>query len=487
MNTPQSEVSSSEEVEEVLPVFVSAISSPSPLIYFYHIIDPETTKLTVQVLGANISFVFSHRRAKTVISRSQIEAQLENKTTGFISIVSATSQRVVLAAAESGHGLGKYGDVLDKKKGILPNSIWTRRVVSMGKALGMNMRSPFDDSTGRRRGNTEGIFRGSHVEVKLAVHGICVLLQTFEITKDFNNVTMKHLNQLRQARWEEGSRPVLEVYFSRKYCKPCKSLVQKLQDATGVTIRLVWKPRLVVKKYILRPMDRNRKPGEPLQAQEFEPQDYDFGDILPDDSDVEVISDDEDAKEEVDKIDLTHIRSTSPISWNQEIDDYLDGLAYRVGQMKDCPEGARSAIVEFASIRVNAKKSLDAAKVSKPLPATPVIEAPADFLEGDDRQRQRHTFPQQGVFLLDAGHSQSETAHHDDTIWDHWDAIQRKLLKGGLRLKLLHYLALFVDSTSSKDEEVFYENPYTDKAYGNYLSAVKETEILSRRHKFLEG
>nr|RBQ84314.1 hypothetical protein FVER53263_09110 [Fusarium verticillioides] len=372
MNTPQSEVSSPEEVEEVLPVFVSAISSPSPLIYFHHVIDPDTTKLTAQVLGANISFVFSHR---------------------FISIVSATSRRVVLAAAESGHGLGKYGDVLDKKKGILPNSIWTRRVVSMGKALGMNMRSPFDDPTGCRMGNMEGIFRGSHVEVKLAVHGICVLLQTFEITKDFNNVTMKQLKQLRQARWEDGSRPVLEVYFSRKYCKPCKSLVQKLQDATGVTIRLVWKPRLVMKKYVIRPIDRNRKPGEPLQAQEFEPQDYDFGDALPDDSDIEVISDDEDAKEEVDKIDLTHIESTSSISWNQEIDDYLDGLAYRVGQMQDCPEGARSAIVEFASIRVNAKKSLDAAKVSKPLPATPVIEAPADFLEGDDRQRQRHTFP----------------------------------------------------------------------------------------------
>ncbi|CVL01804.1 uncharacterized protein FMAN_07966 [Fusarium mangiferae] len=392
MTTLQSAASSSDEVEEVLPVFVSAISSPSPLIYFHHVIDPETTKLTVQVLGANISFVFSHRRAKTVIGRSRIEAQLENKTTGFTSIVSATSQRVVLAAAESGHGLGKYGDVLDKKRGILPNSIWTRRVVSMGKTLGLNMRRPFDNP-GRRVGNTEGIFLGSHVEVKLAVHGICVLLQTFEITKDFNNVTMKQLNQLRRARWEDGSRPVLEVYFSRKYCKPCKSLVQKLQDATGVTIRLVWKPRLVMKKYILRPIDRNRKPGEPLGAQEFEPQDYDFGDILPDDSDIEVISDDEGAKEEVDKIDLTHIRSTSPISWNQEIDDYLDGLAYRVGQMKDCPEGARSAIVEFASIRVNAKKSLDAAKVSKPLPATPVIEAPADFLEGDNRQRQRHTFP----------------------------------------------------------------------------------------------
>ncbi|KAF4943632.1 hypothetical protein FGADI_13283 [Fusarium gaditjirri] len=392
MNTPQSAASSSEEVEEALPVFVSAISNPSPLIYFHHIIDPETTKLTVQVLGASISFVFSHRRAKIIKSKSDIASQLENKTTGFISIVSAESQRVVLAAAESGHGLGRYGDVLDRKKGILPNSIWTRRVVAMGKTLGLNMRTMFDNPR-RRAGNTEGIFLGSHVEVKLAVHGICVLLQTFGIAKDFDNVTMKQLNQLRQARWEDGARPVLEVYFSRKFCKPCKSLVQKLQDATGVTIRLVWKHCLVMKKYIIRPTDRNRKPGEPLREQEFEPQDYDFGDILPDDTDIEVISDDEGAKEEVEKIDLTHIRSTSPISWNREIDHYLDGLAYRVGQMEDSPVGARSAIVEFASINVNAKKSLDTAKVSKPLPATPVIEAPADFLEGGDRQRHRHTFP----------------------------------------------------------------------------------------------
>ncbi|KAF5267156.1 hypothetical protein BFJ70_g11767 [Fusarium oxysporum] len=408
MNTPQSAASSSEEVEEVLPVFVSAISNPSPLIYFHHIIDSETTKLTVQVLGANISFVFSHRQAKTINRRSTIERQLENKTTGFISIVSAKSQRVVLAAAESGHGLGRYGDVLDKKKGILPNSIWTRRVVAMGKTLGLNMRRPFDNP-GRRAGNTEGIFLGSHVEVKLAVHGICVLLQTFGITKDFNNVTMKQLNQLGQARWEDGSRPVLEVYFSRKFCKPCKTLVQKLQDATGVTIRLVWKHRLVMKKYIIRPIDRNRKPGEPLRAQEFEPQDYDFGDILPDDSDIEVISDDESAKEEVEKIDLTHIRSTSPISWNQEIDDFLDGLAYRVGQMEDCPEGARSAIVEFASIRVNTKKSPNATKVSKPLPATPVIEAPADFLEGDERQRQRHTFPRAQKRLFRGPHDRNDS------------------------------------------------------------------------------
>ncbi|KAF4337389.1 hypothetical protein FBEOM_8773 [Fusarium beomiforme] len=394
MNTPQSTMSSSEEVEEVLPAIVSAISNPSPLIYFHHVIDAETTKLTVQVLGANISFVFSHRRAKAISSKSKIERQLENKTAGFVALVSANSQRVVLAAAESGHGLGQYGDLLDKKTGILPNSVWTRRVVAMGKTLGMNMRRPFDNPR-RLAGNTEGIFLGSHVEVKLAVHGICVLLQTFGITKNFDKVTIQQLKQLRHVRWDDGSRPVFEVYFSRKHCKPCKSLVQKLQDATGVTIRLVWKDRLVKKKYIIRPVNRDPNLSRSQQIPEFEPQDYDFGDILPDDSDIEVISDDENPKEEIDQIDLTHIRSTSPVSWNQELDDYLDGLAYRVGQIEDCPEGARSAIVSFVKMKANSnrKKALSATNVSKPLPATPVIEAPADFLGAGERSRQRHTFP----------------------------------------------------------------------------------------------
>ncbi|KAF9775518.1 hypothetical protein IL306_006368 [Fusarium sp. DS 682] len=387
-------MSSSGEVEEVLPAFVSAISNPSPLIYFHHVIDAETTKLTVQVLGANISFVFSHRRAKAFVSKSKIENQLENKTAGFIAVVSAKTQRVVLAAAESGHGLGKYGDVLDKKTGILPNSIWTKRVVAMGKTLGMNMKRPFDNPA-RRAGNTEGIFLGSHVEVKLAVHGICVLLQTFGITKDFDKVTMQQLKQLRHARWEDGSRPVFEVYFSRKHCQPCKSLVQKLQEATGIAIRLVWKDRLVMKKYILRPVNRDPKLSKSQQVPEFDPQDYDFGDILPDDSDIEVIPDDEDPKEEIDQIDLTHIRSTSPVSWNQELDDYMDGLAYRVGQIEDCPEGAQSAIVSFAKMKANnnKKKVLSSTDVSKPLPATPVIEAPTDFLEGGERSRHRHMFP----------------------------------------------------------------------------------------------
>ncbi|KAL4725508.1 hypothetical protein ACLX1H_007657 [Fusarium chlamydosporum] len=375
-NLSSSNVQSSEEIAEVLPTFVSSISKSSPLIFFYHITNPEDTTLTVQVLGANISFKFSHQRAKAYVSRSKLVRQLENKTTGFIAVATPQSQRIVLAAAESGHGLGKFGDLLDRKKGVLPNDIWTRRAVAMGKTLGMNMRRPFDNP-GRAAGNdTDGIFLGSHVEVKLAVHGICVLLEIFGITRDFDNVTMEHLHKLRIVRWEDGTRPIFEVYFSRKHCRPCKSLVQKLSQATGVTIRLLWRDRLIKKEYILRPLPEHlRRPGQAQSEAQpiFDPQDYDFEDIFPGDSDIEVIPDDEDMKE-VDHIDLTNIESTSPAGISANIDDLLDGLAYRVGQMEDCPEGATAAIVGFArtmSAHSQKKNSLRDINVSKPLPATP--------------------------------------------------------------------------------------------------------------------
>ncbi|KAM0373566.1 hypothetical protein HYE67_010427 [Fusarium culmorum] len=392
-NIPSASIQSSEEVAEVLPTFVSTISKTSPLIFFYHIIDPERTTLTIQVLGANISFQFSHRRAKTILSRSKIARQLENKTVGFIAVATPQSQRIVLASAESGHGFGKFGDVLDRKKGVLPNSVWTRRVVAMGKTLGMKMSRPFDNPH-RRGTNTNGIFLGSHVEVKLAVHGICVLLKIFGITKDLDNITMEHLHKLRLARWEDGTRPVFEVYFSRKHCKPCKSLVRKLSEATGITIRLLWRDRLVKKEYVVRDLHKNARRRGQVETQPVrDPQDYDFGDILPDDSDIEVISDDEDMGD-VDRIDLTGIRSTSPAGISAEIDDLLDGLAYRVGQMEECPEGATAAIVGFARTMSAHNKSKRLARdvnVSKPLPATPVIEAPIDVIESGERQR--NTFP----------------------------------------------------------------------------------------------
>ncbi|KAJ4260620.1 hypothetical protein NW762_007364 [Fusarium torreyae] len=386
-------MANSEEPTEILPTFVSSVTKSSPVIYFHHIIDAEATTLTVQVLGANLSFQFSHLRAKATTKNSTILRQLENKTTGFVALATPTSQRIVLAVAESGHGLGRHGDLLDKKQGVLPNSVWTRRVVAMGKTLGLNMRRPYDNPQ-RVAGNTEGIFLGSHVEVKLAVHGICVLLETFGITKDFDKVTIEQLRQLRHARWEDGSRPVFEVYFSRKHCHPCRTLTRKLQEATGVTIRLVYKHRLIMKTYPVtcKPVGSSRRPNQAQPEQVFDNQDYDFGDILPGDSDIEVISDNEETYGCVDTIDLTNIRSTSPKGVSEEIDALIDGLAYRVGQIEGSPEGATAAIVGFAQTlqAQRRKKNLPkATDVNKPLPATPVIEAPVDVIESNER----HTIP----------------------------------------------------------------------------------------------
>ncbi|KAF4980292.1 hypothetical protein FZEAL_3663 [Fusarium zealandicum] len=393
-------MSQHQEVTEVLPSFVSSIGTRSPVIYFHHIIDADLATLTVQVLGMNLTLRFSHNRAKRVLARSSIQMQLENKTVGFLALAAPSSQRVVLAAAESGHGAGRYGDMLDPQKGVLSNKVWTMRVVAFGKTLGMKMGRPFDSMNRAPIAKNEGIFLGSHVEVKLAVHGICVLLEMFGITKDLNNVTIRQLRQLRAVRWEDGSRPVLEVYFSRKHCHPCRSLVRNLEEQTGVTIRLLWKHRLVPKIYPV-----TRRPigaAQSLHREALDTQDFDFGDVLPGESDVETIPDDDDEDDEaIDTIDLTNMRSASPPAQEAQVDAFIDGLAYRVGQMEASPAGAAAAIVEFAT----AVQRHNTADISKPLPATPAVEPPAWMLGGGER----HTYPraQRTLFANDVERARS--------------------------------------------------------------------------------
>ncbi|KAJ3464009.1 hypothetical protein MRS44_008795 [Fusarium solani] len=365
-----------QEVIGVPPTFLSSIETQPPPIYFHHVIDTETATLKVMVLGANLTFTFAHKRALKVVRPSQIAKQLENKTTGFLALVTRSRERVVLVAAESGHGAGRFGDLLDPQKGVLRNDIWTRRVIAFGKTLGLRMNRPFDGMGRVAVARVDGVFLGSHVEVKLAVHGICVLLSMFGITKDYDNITVEQLRQLRTARWEDGSRPIFEVYFSRKHCHPCRSLVQKLSEMTGVPIRLLWKRRLIPKTYAV-----TCKPiGPPRARDDREPevvvcdsQDMDFGDEL---SDAETISDSE--LETIDTIDLTEVDRS------EQIDAYIDGLAYRVGQIRESPEGVTAAIVEFAAIVKRQKQK--AADIPKPLPATPVIEDPA-------LARERRTWP----------------------------------------------------------------------------------------------
>ncbi|UPL03290.1 hypothetical protein LCI18_014224 [Fusarium solani-melongenae] len=369
-------MSNFQEVIEVPPTFLSSIETQPPPIYFHHVIDTETATLKVMVLGANLTFTFAHKRALKVARPSQIAKQLENKTTGFLALVTRSRERVVLVAAESGHGAGRFGDLLDPQKGVLRNDIWTRRVIAFGKTLGLRMNRPFDGMGRAAVARVDGVFLGSHVEVKLAVHGICVLLSMFGITKDYDNITVEQLRQLRTTRWEDGSRPIFEVYFSRKHCHPCRSLVQKLSEMTGVPIRLLWKHRLIPKTYAVtcKPIGPHRaRDGPEPEVMVCDSQDMDFGDEL---SDAETISDGE--LETIDTIDLTEVDRS------EQIEAYINGLAYRVGQMRESPEGVTAAIVEFtATVKRQKQKTAD---IPKPLPATPVIEGPA-------LARERHTWP----------------------------------------------------------------------------------------------
>lgn len=380
------------------PALISSLKCSSPPVFFLHVINPVQASLTVQVLGLNLELVFRHTKAKQVASASTIVSQLERKTVGFLVFV-APGTRTVLTTAESGHGSGRYGDVLDVQENVLPNSIWARRVVSIGETLGLNMARPYDNMGFRgNRPDLRGIFLGSHVEVKLAVHGICVLLEMFEITRKFDHISKDDLSKLRTVTLADGSRPFLEVYFSRKNCKPCGKLVEKLQEITGISIHLLWKDRLEVKTYpqpTPRPVP-NRSPREDdievinVQNMEIDDQDLDFGDELLFEREV-VCIDSEPLQvlniEHIDiveivppeshpleAIDLTDLQSPSPSAIEEGDDAFIDGWAQRVGQMDASPGGATRAIVEFVQ-KMQSRRPPEAQHPSsrpplqKPLPA----------------------------------------------------------------------------------------------------------------------
>ena len=383
--------------------FITSTQVQTHPLYFHYKVDSSSSSLQVEVLGPNISFTFHHRRARQFISASALVRQLQNKTVGFLALLDKNGKRVILASAQSGHGSGKYGELLDKTKGILENKIWTRRVIAIGKILGLNMKRPYDSGrVSPAKPEHEGLFLGSHVEVKLAVHAICVLLDIFNITKDCDNLTERHLKRLRHVRQEDGSRPTFEVYFSRKNCKPCGNLVKKLVELTGVTIRLCWRHRLEIKTYI--PAKKRDYPGKPDRElqQEFDEQAVDMNTEMDLDADVIVDDDSEDTAEEelkeIECVDLT-IRSPShsppliiePTPAPNSVDEYIEGLAYRVGQIETSPDEVAEDIVPFVKSvhrhNMNQRKltTPNGKQIDKPLPATPVIEDPMWSHDGEER------------------------------------------------------------------------------------------------------
>ncbi|RFU78057.1 hypothetical protein TARUN_4170 [Trichoderma arundinaceum] len=385
---------SSQDVQ--LPEFDVSFRDSLPTFYFHHIIDPVAATLRVEVLGPNLAYTFRHERAKELrLSASTILSRLERKTTGFLTLrTDHGKKRIVLAWAESGNGAGRGGDLLDAEPSVLPNDIWTQRVISMGKVLALRMGRPFDGRLSRDTGrDMTGIFLGGHVEAKLAVHAIFVLLSKFGISQDLDKVSLRHLKVLRQARWDDGSRPSFEIYFSRKNCAFCGKFVRRLQRATGIPLRLIWRDRLVKMVYEQRPLAKAGLANRPRPQGAVEIDVNDAESLCTNVTDevhvidlVDLSRDNHAVPAEV--INLTGDPTNSGSTPSEQdphgqtaADTYIDGLAYCVGQIEQCPAGAQAAILELAE-RVReqrnamSRRAAALANISKPLPATPQMAPP---------------------------------------------------------------------------------------------------------------
>ncbi|TFA99470.1 hypothetical protein CCMA1212_008700 [Trichoderma ghanense] len=423
-----------EPSQRRLPEFDAAFHDALSPCYFHHVIDPTAATLRVEVLGPNLAFTFRHGRAKELrLASANITARLEAKVTGFLALKTGNGQqRVVLAWAQSGHGIGRKGDLLDADPNVLPNDLWTKRAISIGRALALRMRRPYDgrllQTTGIR---LEGVYLGSHVEVKLASYAISILLTRFGITQDLDNVSLRDLTALREASWKDGSKPSFEIYFSRKNCHFCGKFVRKLQSATGISLKLIWRERLVKKVYEKKDLpkrDRPRPPQEVIQIDIAENMimdevciidTIDLSDDLP--SLAELINLTRDTPNNNNNntldinstIDLSATEHQPPERAATVTDTFIEGLAYCVGQIDECPSGARDAIVRFAARRRRAEdhaNNNNNNNINKPLPATPQMAPPgyyhsaaSSWPESEDEQQQGIAPPNEAAVAISAG------------------------------------------------------------------------------------
>lgn len=388
-----------------LPEFDASFRDTLPTFYFHHIIDPTAATLRVEVLGPNLAYTFRHERAKELrLAASSIYTRLEQKVTGFLALQTGKGQkRIVLAWAQSGHGVGLKGDLLDPEPSVLPNEVWTKRAIVMGRALALQMSRPFDGRVFQTTGvKMEGVFLASHVEVKLAVHAISILLSRFGITQDLDNVSLEHLKALRQATWNDGSKPAFEIYFSRKNCHFCGKFVRKLQSATGIRLRLIWRDRLVKKVYETKSLPNTNFANRPQPQEAIRIGTADAETIMTDEVhviDTVDLSGDLPPVAEIinltgDGIGNSNNFDSAPSEQEQHrraaADAYIEGLAYCVGQIDECPAGAQDAILRLATQKHNA---MNLANINKPLPATPQMAPPGYFAaataEPDDAEALR--------------------------------------------------------------------------------------------------
>lgn len=217
--------------------------------YFYHSIDAAAGVLKVQVLGPNLTQTFHHQHRP---GHKMDRNNLFRKTTGFLAAIGSSGKRVILAWAESGHGLGTNGDTLQTSNQILANKLWAKRARQLADALGIKLASGHD----RRQVAHEyikGKFQSSHVEAKLSAHAATLLLRLAKqsgVTEVQDAaLTRENLRRLQQIKWNGGHAPHFEVYVSRKNCLRCGQFLDRLQALTGVRFDMRWADRLVPLEY----------------------------------------------------------------------------------------------------------------------------------------------------------------------------------------------------------------------------------------------
>lgn len=221
--------------------FDAEFQDDSDQTFFLHDVDQDTGLLHVRVLDCGLSKTFIHQASGRALQT------LDKKTTGFLAAVAASSKRVVLAWAESGHGQGRRGDPLRAKDHVLSNTRWASRAIKLAAVLDIDLSSPFDKPT-----TPQGSFQAAHVEVKLATHAAMLLLHLTKekgarVTED--TLTRENLFQLRNFRWSNGDPLHFEVYVSRKNCTRCGAFLKKLQALTGVRFDLRSGTRVVPIQY----------------------------------------------------------------------------------------------------------------------------------------------------------------------------------------------------------------------------------------------
>ncbi|KAJ4158227.1 uncharacterized protein LMH87_008760 [Akanthomyces muscarius] len=190
--------------------------------YFLHHVDEDAKTLCVQVLGYGISNIFLHQQSATD-NRKQMT--LAKKTSGFLAAVTASRKRIVLAWAESGHGIGRHGDRLKASGHVLGNTKWASMAIKLAKILDLDLASPFDKPT-----TPPGSFQAAHVEVKLAAHAAMLLLQQSRahITERSSSaLTRANLAQLRHLQWSNGS----PIHFEGTRVVPIRYHQQQLKAA----------------------------------------------------------------------------------------------------------------------------------------------------------------------------------------------------------------------------------------------------------------